>query len=98
MEQGKPFGKNIRFKPASKDKIIGDTSKYWLFGEVIAIGDEVGLHTNPILHAFGVKRKGGIKVGDHIEVTQWALNKTIMSDKEERFYVKEDDEFILNVW
>lgn len=80
--QGTPFGKNIRFAPRSKDKIIGDTSKYWLFGNVVAIGDEVQK----------------IKVGDVIEVTQWALNKTIMEDKEERFYVKEDDEFILNVW
>lgn len=79
---GKPFGKNIRFAPRSKDKIIGDTSKYWLFGDVVAIGDEVQK----------------IKVGDVIEVTQWALNKTIMEDKKERFYVKEDDEFILNVW
>lgn len=82
INQGKPFGKNIRFKPRSKDKIIGDTSKYWLFGDVTAIGDKVQ----------------NIKVGDVIEVTQWALNKTIMEDKEERFYVKEDDEFILNVW
>lgn len=82
MVQGKPFGTNIRFKPRSKDKIIGDTSKYWLYGDVVAVGS-------------GVSR---IKVGDVIEITQWALNKTIMEDKEERFYVKEDDEFILNVW
>ncbi len=82
MNQGKPFGKNIRFKPRSKDKVIGDTSKYWLFGDVVAVGEKVE----------------NIKVGDVIEVTQWALNKTIMEDKEERFYVKEDDDFILNVW
>ena len=82
MDKGKPFGKNIRFIPKVKDKIIGDTSKYWLYGTVEAIGDKVE----------------EIKVGQTIEFTQWALNKTIMEDKEERFYVKEDDEFILNVW
>lgn len=80
--QGVPFGKNIRFQPASKDKIIGDNSKYWLYGTVLAVG-------NDVQH---------VKIGDTIEITQWALNKTIMADNEERFYVKEDDEFILNIW
>lgn len=79
---GKPFGNNIRFQPKSKDKIIGDTSKFYLYGEVLAIGDDVK----------------GVKVGDTIEFTQWALNKTLLADKEERFYVQEHPDFILNVW
>ena len=37
----RPFGKNILFAPQSKNKIIGDTSKYWLYGKVLAIGDKV---------------------------------------------------------
>ncbi len=79
---GKPFGNNIRFQPQSKDKIIGDTSKFYLYGKVLAVGDDVK----------------SIKVGDNIEFTQWALNKTVLADKEERFYVQEHPDFILNVW
>lgn len=79
---GNPFGNNIRFQPQKKDKIIGDTSKYYLYGKVLSIGDEV------------IK----VKPGDTIEVTQWALNKTIMQDGEERFYVQENSDFILNIW
>lgn len=77
----KPFGKNILFTPKSKDKIIGDTSRFYLFGEVLAIGDRVE----------------SIKIGDVIAYTQWGLNKIMMEDGTEHFYVKEDDEFILGV-
>ncbi len=77
----KPFGKNILFSPQSKDKIIGDTSKFWLYGKVLAVGDKVE----------------NVKAGDTIGYTQWALNKIVMADKSEHFFCKEDDEFILAI-
>lgn len=76
-----PFGKNILFAPQSKDKIIGDTSKYFLYGKVLAVGDKVE----------------NVKVGSTIAYTQWALNKIVMADKTEYFFCKEDDEFILAI-
>ncbi len=77
----KPFGKNILFSPQSKDKVIGDISKYFLYGKVLAVGDKVE----------------NIKVGNIISFTQWALNKTVMADKSEYFFCREDDELILAV-
>lgn len=81
MNKWKPLGKNILFAPQVKDKIIGDTSRFFLIGEVLAIGE-------------GVKT---IKVGDTIGVTQWAINKIIMPDKAEHFFVIESDDFVLAV-
>lgn len=78
----KPFGRNIMFAPLSKDKIIGDTSKFFLIGTVLAIGDKVEK----------------IKVGDVISYTQWALNKIITPNGEEAFFCQEDDDFILAVY
>lgn len=82
MNNSKPFGNNIRFQPKSKDKIIGDTSRYYLYGTVLAVGDDVK----------------HIEVGDTVEFTQWALNKTLLENGEERFYIQEHPDFILNVW
>jgi co-chaperonin GroES (HSP10) len=76
-----PFGKNILFQPKSKDKIIGDTARFYLYGEVLAIGDKVE----------------SIKVGETIIYTQWGLNKAVMADGTEHFFVKEDDDYILGV-
>ncbi len=76
-----PFGKNILFSPQSKDKIIGDTAKYLLYGKVLAVGDKVEK----------------VKVGSTISYTQWALNKIVMADGSEHFFCKEDDEFILAI-
>ncbi len=78
-----PFGKNILFSPASKNKVVGDSSKYFFYGKVLAIGDEV--------------KK--IKVGDTIGFTQWALSKIVMGDKgeQEYFFCPESDDFILGV-
>ena len=54
-----PYGNNIQILPQSKNKIVGDTSKYFLYGEVLAVGDIVTK----------------IKVGDTIAYTLWGLNK-----------------------
>lgn len=77
----KPFGKNILFAPQGKDKVIGDTSKFFLYGKVLAVGDKVE----------------NVKVGSIIGYTQWALNKIVMADKTEHFFCREDDELILAV-
>jgi co-chaperonin GroES (HSP10) len=76
-----PFGKNLLFSPQTKDKIIGDTSRFFFYGKVLAVGDKVE----------------SIKVGDIIGYTQWALNKIVMADKSEHFFCREDDDFILAV-
>jgi len=78
----KPFGRNIMFAPLSKDKIIGDTSKFFLIGTVLAIGSEVKT----------------VKVGDQIGYTQWALNKIVTPDKKEAFFCHEDDDYILGIY
>lgn len=77
----KPFGKNILFSPKAKEKIIGDSSRFLLYGTVLAVGNKVET----------------IKVGDTIAYTQWSLNKIVMDDKTEHFFCKEDDDFILGV-
>lgn len=77
----KPFGKNILFSPKSKEKIIGDTSRFFFYGKVLAIGDKVET----------------IKVGDTIGFTQWSLNKIVMADKSEHYFCREDDDFILAI-
>jgi len=81
MNKWKPFGKNILFAPQQKDKVIGDTSRYFLYGKVLAVGNAVQ----------------GVKVGDTIGFTQWALNKIIMDDKSEHFFCQENDDFILGI-
>lgn len=81
MSTWKPFGKNIVFEPTRKDKVVGDTSKFFLYGIVIAVGDKVE----------------NIKAGDIIGYTQWSLNKIIMADKTEVFFCKEDDDFVVGI-
>lgn len=78
----KPFGKNILFEPQKKEKIIGDTARFYLYGKVLAVGDRVE----------------NIKVGDTIGFTQWALNSITTADKQEHFFCREDDDFILGIY
>ncbi len=77
----KPFGNNILIQPASKNKIIGDTAKYYLYGEVLDVGNEVK----------------NIQVGDQIGYTLWGLNKIVEADGTEHFFVQENADFILGV-
>ena len=53
------YGNNIQIIPESKNKIIGDTSKYFLYGKVVGVGELVK----------------NIKVGDIIAYTLWGVNK-----------------------
>lgn len=69
MNNGCAYGNNIQILPASKNKVIGDTSKYFLYGEVVGIGSKVKT----------------IKVGDIIAYTLWGLNKLEKDGIEEFF-------------
>lgn len=94
MNKYKPYGTNILVKPASKNKVIGDTSKFYLFGEVLGVGEKVGTFRFLL---WNFKRKDAIKVGDTIGYTLWGLNKIIEADGTEHFFVQDNPDFILGV-
>lgn len=75
------YGKNIQIAPVSKNKIIGDTSKFYLYGEVLAKGSDVS---------------DEIEVGDQIAYTLWGLNK-FEKDGVEYFFVQDNSDFILMI-
>ena len=81
MNNWKAYGDNIKIAPKSKDKIIGDTSKFYLYGEVLDIGNEVKT----------------IKIGDTIGFTLWGLNEILEADGTKHFFVKDNPSFILAV-
>jgi hypothetical protein len=72
---------NIKIQPESKNKIIGDTSRFYLYGKVLEVGSEVNKE---------------IQVGDTLEYTQWGTNKVVKADGSENFYIQDNPEFILN--
>ncbi len=82
------FGRNIRVIPKSKNKIIGDTAKYFLYGEVVSVGEDV--------------KK--IKVGDTIAYTLFGINEvvleseTALSSAEKHYLIQEDSDFILETY
>lgn len=78
----KPYSTNILIAPASKNKIIGDTAKYYLFGEVIDVGENVSK---------------SIEVGDTLMYTMWGLNKG-EKDGQEFFFIQDNPDFILGVF
>jgi hypothetical protein len=77
----KPYGNNILIAPKSKNKVIGDTSKFYLFGEVLDTGNDVK----------------NIQKGDTIGYTLWGLNKIVEEDGTEHFFVQDNPDFILGV-
>ena len=81
MNNWKAYKTNIKIEPESKHKIIGDTSKYYLFGKVLDVGSEVK----------------DIKVGDTIGYTLWGLTEIVEADGSKHFFVKDDADFILAV-
>ncbi len=82
MIKFQPYGSNILVKPVSKNKIIGDTSRFFLFGEVLATGELVS-------HL--------ISVGDTICYTQWGMNKIEDEEKNEHFFVQDNPDFVLGI-
>lgn len=73
---------NIKIAPQNKNKVIGDTSRFYLFGKVLEVGSEVSKE---------------IEVGDTLKYTQWGTNKVINSDGTEDFYISDNPDFILDV-
>lgn len=81
MNKWKAYGNNILVKPAEKNKIIGDTSKYYLYGEVLSIGNDVK----------------DISVGDTIGYTMWGITEIVMADGIKHFFVQDTPDFILGI-
>lgn len=77
----RPFGKNILVKPELKDKVVGEKAMYHLYGEVLAIGDEV--------------KK--VKVGDILGWTLFGIEEVVEKNGNKIFLVQENDDFILAV-
>ncbi len=81
MNNWKPFGTNILVKPTSKEKIIGTTAKYLLYGEVLDVGDEV--------------KK--IKKGDIVGWTLFGIEEIEEKDGSKTFFLQENSDFILAI-
>lgn len=77
----KPVGTNIQVQPVSKNKIVGNTAKYHLYGEVVAIGDKVSR----------------VAPGDFISWTLWGIKDSEMADGTKRWFVRDDDDFIVEI-
>ncbi len=77
----KAFGTNIKVLPKDKIKYVGDSSKYYLYGEVIDVGSEVK----------------NLKIGDQIGFTLWGLREILLEDGSKQYFIKEDPNFILGV-
>lgn len=82
MNKFKAYGNNIEVLPKSKNKIIGDTSKYYLFGEVVSVGSDVS---------------DKIKVGSTIAYTLWGLTEILKEDGSKQYFVQDNSDFILGV-
>lgn len=76
-----PYKTNILIEPEDKNKIIGNTQTKYLYGKVLAVGSEVK----------------DIKVGDTIGYTMWGINKIVMADEKEHYFLQENPEFILGI-
>lgn len=81
MDKFNAYGNNIEVLPDSKNKIIGDTSKYYLFGTVISVGDQVK----------------DFKEGDRIGYVLWGLNEILHADGHKQFFVQENPDFIVGI-
>ena len=76
-----PYKTNIQVVPVSKEKVIGDTAKFRLYGEVVAVGSEVK----------------DIKVGDTIGYTIFGVEDITEADGTKIFYLQDNPDFILAV-
>lgn len=94
MNNWKAYGKNIEIIPESKNKIIGDTSRYYLYGDVLSVGDLVGTWKFLWLT---FKKKNCIKIGDKIGYTLWGLTEILNADGSKQFFIQDNSDFILAV-
>jgi hypothetical protein len=81
MNKWSAYGSNIIVKPVEKNKIIGDTSKYYLYGDVLSVGHLVK----------------NIKVGDTIGYVLWGIKDIVMADGQKHFFVQDNPDFILGI-
>lgn len=81
MSKWKAYNNNILVKPVEKNKIIGDTSKYYLYGDVLSVGDQVK----------------NIKVGDTIGYVMWGICEIVMADGIKHFFIQDNPDFILGI-
>lgn len=79
MTNWKAFGNNIEVEPVSKNKIIGETAKYYLYGKVLSVGNDVKI----------------VKVGDMIAWTLWGMNEVVDADGTKHHFVQENSDFII---
>jgi len=84
MENNKwqAYGNNIEVLPVSKEKVIGNTQKYYLLGTVVSKGVQV----NP-----------AIEIGDMLGYTLWGVNKIEDANGQEHFYIQDNSDFILAI-
>lgn len=75
------YGNNILIKPKDKNKTIGNTEMYYLYGEVLDVGSKVV----------------DIKKGDTIGFTKWGISKIVMDDGQEHFFIQDNSDFILGI-
>ncbi len=78
----KPYKNNIEIEPQSKNKIIGDTAKFYLYGTVLAVGESV----NPT-----------IAVGDTIGYTLFGINEIQEASGVKHYFIQDDPDFILGI-
>jgi hypothetical protein len=76
------YGNNVEVLPVSKEKVIGNTQKYYLLGTVVSKGDKVSTD---------------IEIGDVLGYTLWGVNKIEDANGEEHFYIQDNPDFILAV-
>ncbi len=79
----KAYKNNILIDPVKKkDKVIGDTSKFLLYGKVLDVGEDVSPR---------------ITIGCKVCFTQWGFEKVIDDDGSESFFVQDNPDFILAI-
>lgn len=81
MIKWESYKTNIQVKPIDKGKIIGNTAKYYLYGEVVGVGSEVK----------------DIKVGDMVGYTIFGVEEILEADGTKTFYLQDNPDFILAI-
>lgn len=90
-----PFGNNVLVKPIVKTQIlVADKASLCEYGQVLAVGEDVGNHWFWLFRVFGIKKKNRIKVGDTIGFLVWGIQELDVEGTK-HFFVPETSDFIL---
>lgn len=93
----KPFGKNILVRPVERKQVlVSDDGTLNEYGEVVAVGGDVGSHWFWLFKILGIKRKNSIKIGDKIGFSVFGVEKLVI-EEEKLYFVRESDEFLLGL-